>query len=284
MLPPPVLTTMTASHIGGGLRLCRACGWNQLEEDWRVFLDTPGSGGVAMARPGAVLGTATWIRYGSLAWIAMMLVDPAARGAGLGAKLLAEALSRVAHVPCVGLDATPAGEPLYRRFGFESHSSLIRITATIDSALFPERARAARRMVEGDLPAVCRWDRAVFGADRSRLLAALLARAPECAWVVGGAAGLRGYSFGRPGHLYCQLGPVVAADLEAARDLAAGCFSCIPSRKVAIDASAAAGEWLVFLRSVGFVEERCFARMYLRGYVPPGVPSAQYAIAGPEFG
>lgn len=280
----PALTAMTAGHIAGGLRLCRACGWNQLEEDWRLFLDTPGSGGVVIVRPGSVLGTATWIRYGSLAWIAMMLVDPAARGAGRGAKLLAEALSNVAHAPCVGLDATPAGEPLYRQFGFESHSSLVRTTAVIDSALLSAPARAARRLVEGDLPAIYRWDREVFGADRSHLLAALFARAPECAWVVSGAAGLGGYTFGRPGHLYFQLGPVVAVDVDAARSLAAGCFSGLQGRKVAIDASAAAGEWLGFLRSAGFAEERRFARMYLRGYVPPGVPSAQYAIAGPEFG
>jgi len=280
----PILTAMTARHIAGGLRLCRVCGWNQLEEDWRLFLDTPGSGGVVIARPGSVLGTATWMRYGSVAWIAMMLVDPAARGAGRGAKLLAEALSNVAHAPCVGLDATPAGEPLYRRFGFESHSSLVRVKATIESGLLPERRRAPRRMTESDLPAVCRWDRDVFGADRSALLGTLLARAPECAWVVSGAAGLGGYTFGRPGHLYWQLGPVVAVDVEAARELAAACLSCLPGRKVAIDAGAAGGEWLGFLRSAGFVEERRFARMYLRGYVPPGVPAAQFAIAGPEFG
>ena len=280
----PVLTPMTARHIAGGLRLCRICGWNQLEEDWRFFLDAPGSGGVVLARPGSVVGTATWVRYGSLAWIAMMLVDPAARGAGRGAKLLAEALSHVAHAPCVGLDATPAGEPLYRRFGFESHSSLVRTTAVIQSALFPKPARAARRMADGDLPAVYRWDREVFGADRSHLLAALFARAPECAWVVSGAAGLGGYTFGRPGHLYWQFGPVVAVDLEAARDLAAGCLAGLHGRRVAIDASPAAKEWIGFLQSAGFVEERRFARMYLRGYVPPGVASAQYAIAGPEFG
>ncbi|MDR3698997.1 MAG: GNAT family N-acetyltransferase [Candidatus Sulfopaludibacter sp.] len=284
MAAPPRFTAMTADRIPGGLRLCRACGWNQLEEDWRFFLDAPGSGGVVSERAGNILGTAAWIRYGALAWIAMMLVDPAERGAGVGAGLLAEALSSVAHVPCVGLDATPAGEPLYRRFGFEAHSSVIRTKAVVDGALLPGPSGAVRRMVEADLPDIYHWDRKVFGADRSLLLAALFARAPECAWVVGGAARLRGYTFGRPGHLYYQLGPVVAADAATARELAAGCLSRLHGRKVAIDAGAARGEFLGFLQSAGFVEERCFARMYLRGCVPPGVPSAQYAIAGPEFG
>jgi hypothetical protein len=43
-------------------------------------------------------------------------------------------------------------------------------------------------------------------------------------------------------------------------------------------------EWLDFLQSAGFVEERRFVRMFLRGHVHPGIPTRQYAIGGPEFG
>ena len=35
---------MTEEDIPAGMGLCRAAGWNQLEEDWRVFLRSPGSG------------------------------------------------------------------------------------------------------------------------------------------------------------------------------------------------------------------------------------------------
>src|ERR1039458_8643499 len=110
------LRAMTMEDIPGGLRLCRAGGWNQLEEDWRLFIDSPGSGGLLIAGTGNVLGTAAYMRYDAPAWIAMMLVDPAERRAGLGAQLLTEALAALANASCVGLDATPAGEPLYRRF------------------------------------------------------------------------------------------------------------------------------------------------------------------------
>src|ERR1017187_7073680 len=127
-----VLRAMTTEDIAGGLRLCRASGWNQLEEDWRLFIDSPGSGGWLIERAGNILGTAACIRYDSLAWIAMMLGDPAQRRAGPaggrgggGARLVSAALAAVADVPCAGLDATPAGEPLYRRFGFVEAYSLV---------------------------------------------------------------------------------------------------------------------------------------------------------------
>jgi GNAT superfamily N-acetyltransferase len=274
---------MTTDDIAGGLRLCRASGWNQLEEDWRLFLDSPGSGGVLIERGGNVLGTAAYMRYDALAWIAMMLVDPAERRTGLGAHLLAEALAALADATCVGLDATPAGEPLYRRFGFVEDYSLARTMATVDRARFPDPAGPARRMLQSDLSAVCRRDREVFGADRGRLLAAWFERAPECAWMVDDASGVKGYAFGRPGYRYYQLGPVVATDAAIARDMATRCLSPLSGRVFAIDVPLLDEEWIDFLKSVGFVEERRFVRMFLRGHIHPGIPARQYAICGPEF-
>jgi GNAT superfamily N-acetyltransferase len=281
--PRPVLRAMTTQDITGGLGLCRASGWNQLEEDWRLFLDSPGSGGLLIERDGNVLGTGAYMRYDSLGWIAMMLVDPAERGAGLGAQLLAGALAALADAPCTGLDATPFGEPLYRRFGFVEDYRLARTKAVIDSTRFPDPVGEARRMVKSDLAAVCRWDREVFGADRSRLLAALFDRAPECAWMADDAAGVKGYTFGRPGCLYHQLGPVVAADAATARNMVSNCLSRLGGRAFAIDVPLLDTEWLDFLKSAGFVEERRFTRMFLRGHVHPGIPARQYAICGPEF-
>ncbi len=277
------LRAMSVDDIAAGLRLCRASGWNQVQEDWRLFLESPGSGAVAIERAGSILGTAAYLRYGALAWIAMMLVDPAERGAGLGKQLLAEALSALADAPCIGLDATPAGEPLYRRFGFVGNRGLIRAKAIVDSARFPAPEGAVRRMLKSDMPAVRRQDRQVFGADRCHLLEALFARAPECAWVATDAAGVKGYTFGRAGHLYHQLGPIAAADTMTARDLVAGCLAQLHGREFAMDVPAIDGEWLDFLKSTGFVEERRFVRMFLRGHVPPGTPARQYAICGPEF-
>src|SRR5664279_1383208 len=151
------LRAMTTEDIASGLRLCRASGWNQLEEDWRLFVESPGSGALLLT-DSDVVGTAAYLRYDTLAWIAMMLVDPAHRGAGLGAQLLTGALAALADADCVGLDATPAGGPLYRKFGFVGDYSLARTKAIVDGARFPESTGPARRMRESDLAAVCRRD------------------------------------------------------------------------------------------------------------------------------
>jgi GNAT superfamily N-acetyltransferase len=277
------LRAMTANDMAGGLRLCRASGWNQLEPDWRLFLESPGSGAVVIERAGNIVGTAAYMRYDALAWIAMMLVDPAERRAGLGRQLLAEAISALADAPCIGLDATPAGEPLYRRSGFIADHGLIRTKATVDSTRLPARVGAARPMLQSDLPTVCRQDRRVFGADRSHLLEALLARAPECAWVAADAQAVKGYTFGRAGRLYHQLGPIMAADAITARDLVTNCLAQFHGREFAIDVPAIGKEWLDFLRSAGFAEERRFVRMFLDGHVHLGSPAWRYAICGPKF-
>jgi hypothetical protein len=130
---------------------------------------------------------------------------------------------------------------------------------------------------------VCGRDREVFGADRGRLLGTLFDRAPECAWVARDASGVTGYTFGRPGHLYHQLGPAVAADSATARDMVTRCLSRLGGTAFAIDVPLLDAEWLDFLKSAGFVEERRFLRMFLRGHVHPGIPARQYAICGPEF-
>jgi GNAT superfamily N-acetyltransferase len=282
-MPDLIPRKMTTQDIAGGLRLCRASGWNQLEEDWRMFVDSPGSGALLVERDGSVLGTAAYLRYNALAWVAMMLVDPGERRAGLGAQLLAAALAALRDAPCVGLDATPLGEPLYRRFGFVADYSLARTKAIVDCDRFGGVAGCARPIQKKDLPAVCWRDQEVFGADRGRLLSSLFARAPEYAWMIDDKSGVKGYTFGRPGHLYSQLGPVVAADAGTAREMVTCCLSKLGGRAFAIDVPLLDGEWLEFLKSVGFVEERRFARMFLEGHRHPGIPARQYAICGPEF-
>jgi len=274
---------MTLRDIPAGMGLCTSAGWNQLEEDWRFFLDSPGSGAFLVQMDGRTVGTSAVVRYGGFAWIAMMLVDPAHRRGGIGARLFEKALDTVNDAPCIGLDATALGEPLYRRYGLVNDYSLVRTKATVEAARFLPFADRARPMDAADLPAVFARDRAVFGADRAALLSSLFARAPECAWIVAGDNGVRGYTFGRPGRVFHQLGPVVADDANTARELVAGCFTCLDGRLFALDAPQLDAVWLAWLEFVGFAVERPFVRMFRSGHTHPGEPARQYAITGPEF-
>jgi GNAT superfamily N-acetyltransferase len=274
---------LIAEDIPFGLQLCRASGWNQVEDDWRFFLNSPGSGGFLAEKAGCAVGTVTFLRYDCFAWIAMMLVDSQQRGAGTGSRLLEQALDALKDVACVGLDATQLGERLYRRFGFVTDYPLVRTKGVIEATRFGRPDAGAHRMETADLSDVLGRDREIFGADRSQLLGSLFRRAPECAWIAKRGADLRGYMFGRPGHLWRHLGPVVAEDRGAACDLVAHCCSGLDGRRVLIDAPLIDLEWVAWLDSVGFVDERPFVRMFRRQDARPGIPARQYAITGPEF-
>ena len=214
----------------------------------------------------------------------MMLVHPEARHAGVGTRLMDAALDALAGETCVRLDATPLGVALYQRFGFSGEYELVRGTIMAPSGqveFVPDNVRPMRAC---DLATVFARDRQVFGADRSLLLASFYQRAPDLAWTVHRGEAILGYCFGRPGHLYRQLGPVVAEDVSIAGNLVARCSNGQPEGRLAIDVPRRVPEWIAWLESAGFTTERPFLRMCRGQTHCPGLRSQQFAIAGPEFG
>jgi len=274
---------MTPEDIPDGLRLCRAAGWNQREADWRALLGLNPGGFVAAVSDGAVVGTGGAVRYGtSLAWVCMILVDPAARGQGIGTRIMEDQLEKLKGVAVVGLDATPRGRPVYLKLGFRDARPLARFEARL--AAPSVRAAGVRPLTQAGLPAVLAWDREAFGAARGALLRWALGQAPEYAWCATGAGGLLGYSFGRHGHNAEHLGPVVARNEQAARDLVAAGLASASGRPVFIDAPSEPAEWASALGGLGFVEQRPFTRMYRGDAKEPGLPEQLFSVVGPEFG
>ena len=265
---------LTSEDIADGLRLCRLSNWNQLEEDWRYFIEPPGIGGRVFEREGRVVASVAYLRYGAcFSWLSMMLVDPAERRTGIGSQLMDAALEDLAGDKCVRLDATPAGEPLYRKFGFEPEYELVRARAQADGFT---ASNAVRPFKAEDIEKVVALDREVFGADRRAILRSLFLRAPGLAWMSGDS-----YCFGRPGYLYPQIGPIVG---DRARELLSHCLSRMKGRTVAVDVPQADREWVQWLESAGFTMERPFLRMRRGMNECPGIPERQFAIAGPELG
>ena len=234
---------MQPTDIVAGLRLCRLSQWNQLEEDWRAFLESPDGGGLLAESGGDVHGTVTFLRYGRpFTWLSMMLVDPEARGRGVGTQLMEAALEALATDTCVRLDATPLGEPLYRRFGFNGEEELGRAKITALPGVTPHATQSISPMIDADLPQAFERDLREFGADRSAILTSFHRRAPQLAFVRRDGHGLSGYCFGRPGYLYRQIGPVVADDASTAQALVECCLANHPGEIFAVDLPRTAGE------------------------------------------
>jgi len=266
--------------LDASMRLCALAGWNQLPDDWRLFLELHPQGCFAAVRNGRVIGTATVLAYPGCAWIGMVLVDPALRRMGLGTRLMQAAMASLPADAVIGLDATAAGRPVYLRLGFTDRQDLRRLI------LRPRPATAApapgvRPMRADDLAAVTALDARAFGCARGALLRWLQARHPGLAWVAESAGAVTGCLLGRPGANFCQLGPVIAPDLATAQALVASALGAGHAGAVGLDALDDP-TWCAWLAGLGFIEERRFVRM-LRGTAPAG-GTGLWAIAGPELG
>src|SRR5262245_2728474 len=109
---------LTPDDVPAVLRLAGAAGWNQTDADVRRLIDLAPEGCFAACAGGEVIGTVTTTAYGrELAWVGMMLVDPAHRRRGVGTALMEVALDHLRErgVATVKLDATPMGRPVYER-------------------------------------------------------------------------------------------------------------------------------------------------------------------------
>jgi GNAT superfamily N-acetyltransferase len=288
---------MTEADLADGLRLSRASGWNQTLDDWRLLLACgPGLFRVGVQK-GRVVASGGAVRYGeALAWICMILVEPASRGRGLGTRILDEVLRRceaelrAGRVRSVGLDATPAGHGIYLQHGFVDGSppeigessgggpGLVRMRS-VEATASADPPEGVRRLAASDLARVLEADRQVFGADRGPVLRWAFESAPELAWTTERGA----YCFGRHGDHSDQVGPIVADDPRSAIPLVRACLS-LPRRRPLILDGRADASWLAALSDLGFREERPFTRMYRGEAKPSGRPSLEHAIFGPEFG
>ena len=279
------LRPMTSNDLDAGVRLCRMAKWNQRIDDWRLFLNANPAGCFVAAHDGQVVGTVTTIVYaGAVAWIAMVLVDPAMRRRGVGTGLLEKALDALADCPCVKLDATPAGREVYLRLDFVDEYPLSRMTAPAAPSIEtpPPNVRA---MTDADIGSVAAFDAAAFGVERRAVIEGFCAMAPEYALIAENQSGdIAGYALGRHGERFEHAGPVIAPDLATAQALAETAFSRVAARPVLIDVPRHSAGWLDWLHGLGFTEQRPFTRMYRGTNAHPGTLKRVFAISGPELG
>lgn len=282
-IPDVLIREMTVSDIPAGLSLCRASRWNQTERDWHYFLTAAPHGALVAVEDGMVIGTVATLPYGPFAWISMVLVDPAARHRGIGTLLLDRGLALVPEGVAARLDATPAGEVLYRRLGFVAEYGLTRLFLDVRRPGLA-RAHGARPLAIADWPALYEMDARAFGASRASLLERLAHDAPEYAWVAEREGRLQGYLFGRHGYVREHLGPLVVDTPETAGLLLETCLAANPDRKIFLDVRDDQRAWRARLAELGFVIERPFLRMCRGRLTTLDQRSPVYAITGPEFG
>ena len=135
------IRTMTIADLPQGMRLTALAGWNQTPADWHRFLKLQPDGCFVAVMDGQCVGTATAFIFESVAWIAMVLVDPNYRKHGLGTALMNQALTFTGQ-RTVRLDATALGQPLYAKLGFVGEYELTRYAGVLADAVRRQVQRA----------------------------------------------------------------------------------------------------------------------------------------------
>ena len=287
-----VIRLLTAADLEGALTLSSTAGWNQRLDDWRMLHAIAPAGSFAALSGNRIVGTSIGIDYGGFGWIAMMLVEPEWRGRGLGRRLLEAATAAIPPDRPIRLDATPMGRPLYESYGFEDEDVLSRYVAKRDRprSIAPAESHRVRPIAGADIPAVARQDAVVFGGDRRAVLEWAFESAPQYARIARSPEGPAQYCFGRHGRLFDQIGPVVASNVDAARELVAAALPAAEGRAVVIDAFDSRPEFTAWLRECGFTVERPLYRMRRPARQPGASPArvatggpGELAIFGPEF-
>jgi len=268
---------LTADRIAGCMALSAEAGWNQLAEDWSLFLNHGTVFGVVDADREPVATGAALPYSGGFGWIGMVLVTQSRRRERLGTRILEACRDDLAGRGLVQvLDATPAGEKVYRPLGFHPIFSLTRWQGQGGASHpLPDGLRA---MSAEDLPGVVATDAEAFGAERSFLLNSHFARAPQHAFVT---SDLKGFALARPGRLATQIGPIVAPDEQTAGALLEAALGSVPG-PVFLDLL---DSWPArALEQRGFTVQRPFLRMARGRSDAFGNPRHLFAVAGPEFG
>jgi predicted N-acetyltransferase YhbS len=272
---------LAQDDVPAAVRLKDQVGWNQTAADWEFLLRASPEGCFAAQCEGRVVGTAATIVYqDQVAWVGMVVVDPAHRGQGIGTSLLERAIRYLddRRTPTAKLDATPHGKPLYEKFGFVAEYPIERWM------LARSLARPAPRQPLEDIEDVLSLDREAFGADRSALLRALARRAPHLTLAQREEQRVVGYAFGRRGSRADQLGPWMARSAAVAAALLDEFLNRSGRELVFVDCLVQNPWPLPLLKTRGFELSRPLTRMVRGPNTRPGRPELLGAILGPEFG
>jgi GNAT superfamily N-acetyltransferase len=285
------LTTKPAlsrSELADADALVREAHWNQIAADWRVFV-VRGRVYAAQTAGGRIVATTATLPFGGrFAWISMVLVAGEYRRQGLATQLLRLAMADLAaenFMPV--LDATPDGRAVYRTLGFEDSWGFQRLRRweRPDSVAAPHEPRGLtiRRITDADWPAICAYDAAAFGADRSALLADLRGRQPPAELVAMRAGRIAGFALGRDGGIAGQVGPLIAEDDTIACALLTRAVDALGGA-LFIDLADAKTDVRHFLEARGFAVVRPFTRMLYGTSARFDDPARTFAVVGPEFG
>ncbi len=208
---------MTDRDLKAADALSRDVGWPHRQEDWQFVLSV-GEGLVAYCGD-RLAGTAMWWTYDrKIARLGMVIVDPTIQRSGIGRALMIGIMDRIAE-PTILLNATGAGETLYRQLDFRGTGSVVQHQGAAFSVplVALRTSERIRPMGRNDTQRLIELDSMAAGVRRDAVITTLTHQAE--AVVLDDAGETVGFAFYRRFGRGYAIGPVVARDTAAAKAL-----------------------------------------------------------------
>ena len=270
--------------LAEALALSNEANWNQVADDWAMMI-TAGEAIGFQDTSGRLIASALTLPYGNqFGWISMVIVTQSWQKQGLATRLLNSCIQRLEDKNLVPLlDATPAGENVYRplgflpHFGFErwEHEAVQKISQTTI-----QRNNKSGLLEKFNPSEIIEKDRNIFGGDRRTIIKSLIERSSDFSTV---AENDGGFLLGRDGRTATHIGPISANSPKTAISLLNQALTRL-SGTVFIDACTHQIKFIAQLEKYGFRRQRPFLRM-AKGYTNIfGQPEKMFAMAGPELG
>ncbi|MGG7665765.1 GNAT family N-acetyltransferase [Dyadobacter sp. BHUBP1] len=288
---PITIRQMLLTDVPFGMQLVQQAGWNQLEADWhRALALHPAGCFLAEQAGGTAAGTVTTCILddrtagqlsGSVAWIAMVLVDASMRNRGIGQQLMERAIAHLdgLNVETLRLDATVFGKGLYEKLGFQEEYEVVRMKGI---SKMHERLgdEAMPWTPETSAPPILDLDFRITGTHREAFLRSLL---QSNIFYYSMFEDDLAYAGSRKGRNAVQLGPAVASTPEAGRQICDAMLHHFRGLPIFIDIPVPNKAALRWAKASGLEEQRRFIRMY-RGKKINDRPELIWASSGPEKG
>ncbi|MGF9909174.1 GNAT family N-acetyltransferase [Brevibacillus porteri] len=209
------LHSLTISDITGLIALSDSIGWDYDEPEIHTILSIGTVFGHKDAS-GTLLSCAAIIPYDDkLASIGMVIVHPSTQGKGYGSQLMKACMASVSNDTTIMLIATPEGEPLYKRLGFQTTSRIRKFIAERFAPETPPRLEEHDEFVIipmelGDFSSVVELDNAALGSRRSLFLDTRRKQTTTCLVAKNCSGKIVGYGFAVEGPVNLIAGPIVA--------------------------------------------------------------------------
>lgn len=266
------IRTLTPPEIETLMDWAASEGWNPGLHDAKAFQAADPRGFFGAFVGDTIVAGISAVAYDNhFGFIGLYICHPDWRGQGHGKAVWDAGMVYLGH-RTIGLDGVPEQQVNYARMGFASAYDTMRWSGTLPAASLHPGIRAVTDTAEIEA-----FDRRCFPAPRPAFLNHWIAP-PHRALVLERNGQVAGWAVSRPCRSGSKIGPLFAADRDAAMALLASF-----SGDVHIDVPVVQQEFAAALDGLGFAASFRTSRMY-RGPAPRLALSLVYGVTSLELG